>query len=77
MESQTGATARSIQLYAGQSTECSLTLINTSPVPVECFDLELVQPIRSSSNQVFSFRYLHLLYSIIIEQIILFSFILT
>jgi hypothetical protein len=56
-ESQSVAATSSVQLYAGQSTECNLTLVNTSNVSVECFDLELVHGNRlSSSGQVFSVR---------------------
>ncbi|XP_046452687.1 protein brunelleschi-like isoform X2 [Daphnia pulex] len=53
-ESQSVATTSSVQLYAGQSTECNLTLVNTSSVSVESFDLELVHGNKLSSSQVFS-----------------------
>ena len=55
-ESQSVAAASSVQLYAGQSTECNLTLVNTSSVSVECFDLEFVHANRLAPNQVFSVR---------------------
>lgn len=56
-ESSGVVAASSLQIYAGQSTECNLTLVNTSNVPVECFDLELTYPNRSTlTGQVFSFR---------------------
>ncbi len=55
-ETQSVVAASSVQLYAGQSTECNLTLINTSSVSVECFDLEFVHASRPSPNQVFSVR---------------------
>ena len=50
------AAASSMQIYAGQSTECYITIVNTSGVPVDTFDLELVHPNRSACSQVFSFR---------------------
>jgi hypothetical protein len=55
-ESQSVATTSSVQLYAGQSTECNLTFVNTSSVSVESFDLELVHGNKLSSSQVFSVR---------------------
>lgn len=49
--------ASAIQLYAGQSAECNLTLVNTSGVAVEYFNLELVNSNRCVSNtNVFSFK---------------------
>lgn len=53
-ESQSVSAASSVQLYAGQGTECNLSLVNTSEASVESFDLELVHANRLSSNQVFS-----------------------
>lgn len=50
------ASVSSIQLYAGQSTECDLTLVNTSNVLVESFDLEITHTTRSSNCQVFNVR---------------------
>lgn len=55
-ESQSVSAASSVQLYAGQGTECNLSLVNTSEASVESFDLELVHANRLSSNQVFSVR---------------------
>lgn len=55
-ESQNTAAPSAIQLYAGQSTECNLTLVNTSSVSVESFDLEVVYTNRTLSNQIFNVK---------------------
>ena len=48
----------SLQIYAGQSTECDLTVLNGSSIPVEMFDLQLVAANRPAATQVFSFRFI-------------------
>ena len=50
------AAMSALQLYAGQSTECYVSLVNDSQVAVECFDMELVHANRSPFGDVFSFR---------------------
>lgn len=46
-----------LQLYAGQSAECNLALVNTSSVAVEHFNLELLSSNRSAPpTEVFSLK---------------------
>ena len=55
LESDDSVTA--LQLYAGQSAECNLTLVNTSSVAVEYFNLELLNSNRSAPHtEVFSLK---------------------
>ena len=76
-ESQSVAAASSVQLYAGQSTECNLTLVNTSSVSVECFDLEFVHANRLAPNQVFSVRLVLIILFCSKEHLILLCIILS
>jgi len=54
-EPQTMVASSSLQLYAGQSTECNLTVVNESDIAVDNFDLQLIPSNRATSSQVFSF----------------------